>query len=258
MRPGVSLGRERAFGLAHAVLIYTDGTRSYAALHDPVSVPGSAPTLGPGRMVSTSFLRTLSKQLGESVSPDVLPANVLVRTADVTVWWRSASIETLFYNPAKDAAHAKELVALNGKRVPIPPLVFRATKSQLWVRALGENARPNGATPLYAAPFYNVSATGGVCLGSMRRPQGRGLETLPQWERSFFESEFTHVLPGVVPFNPSTVNKEFTAMWAELAQVVKAMKKHDPVPSFPKHWLASAPKKQVLSAFVVSNVVGRL
>lgn len=253
---GVSLEREATFGLAHALLVYSDGRRSFVALHDPVAVPGAAPTLGPGRIVSTAFLRAMSKQLGESVAPDVLPPTVLVRTSDVTLWWRPASIETLFYNPAKDAAHAAALNALNGKRVPIPPLVFRATKQQLWVRALAKNERPTASTPLFAAPFFNVSAHGGVCLGSMRRPQGRGLETLPQWERGFFESEFTHILPGVVALAAPKKFDGFTGAWSELARrVAQGARGAD---TFPTAWLAPAPKKQTLAGFVASNTIGRL
>lgn len=248
------------FGLAHALLIYTDGTRSFATIHDPVS-PASkkeAPALGPGRMVTTAFVKTLAKQLGESVSPDVLPENVLVRTADVTVWWRPASADALFYNPAKNEALTKELKAINGKRVPIPPLVFRATSTGLWIRALRENRRPIAETRLCTAPFYNVSALGGVCLGSMRRPHGRGLETLPQWERSFFESEFTHILPRVVPANYPKTADSFPAMWAMLARDLVRAKPNSSLCYFPTDYLVPAPQKQTLAAFVTQAKVGQL
>lgn len=247
MRAGVSVNNGQAFGLAHALLVYTDGRRSFVTMHDPVEANGAAPTLGPGRLISTAFLRELSKQLGASVSADILPENVLVRTAEVTVWWRRASVETLFYNPAKDAQHAKDLKTLNGTRVAIPPLVFRATKQQLWVRSLARNERPKADSHLFAAPFYNVSAKGGVCLGSMRRPHGRGLDTLAQWERSFFESEFTHILPGVTA---SRHPKGLIAMWLAIAATTKANA------SFPAKWLA--PVAQTLSRFATDNEVGRL
>jgi PRTRC genetic system protein B len=247
MDAGVHLGATTAFSLAHAVLVYSDGRRAFATIHDPAAAEaGGAPTLGPGRVATTAFLKALATQLGESVPADVLPPNLLVRTSDVTVWWRPASTEALFYNPAKNMGEVQRLRALSGKRVPIPPLVFRATRSGLWVRALRQNTRPEATTRLATAPFYNVGKTGSVCVGSMRRPLGRGLETLPLWERAFFESEFTHILPGVIPVRHAG---GFLGMWVQLA-------KRGGPRAFPATCLADAPGKQTLGRFVTADKGG--
>jgi PRTRC genetic system protein B len=42
------------------------------------------------------------------------------------------------------------------------------------------------------APYWNVYDTGSVCLGSMRAPDASTVASIPQWEQSFYESEFTH------------------------------------------------------------------
>lgn len=253
MIPEVRLAGEQSFALSHAILVYSDGSRAFATLHDPVSAtpdPEGPPTLGPGRPVTTAFLRELGAQLGNSVSADVLPPEVLVRTSEVIAWWRPPSIETLFYDPAENDKDAKRLRKLSGKRVPIPALVFRATHRALWVRALLSPVRPTATTQLYAAPFYNVGRTGSVCVGSMRIPHGRGLDTLPQWERSFFESEFTHLLPGA---KPTKHNGGFVDMWEELATSTAGAYKR--TAAFPGGWLQRA-GKQTLGAFVATKSGG--
>src|SRR4051812_13989136 len=101
MNLAVRLSGERSFALRHAILVYSDGRRGFATLHDPVQVDGQAPQLGPGRTVGSAFLKELTGQLGESVSADVLPRSVLVRTSDITVWWRRASTAALFYHPSE-------------------------------------------------------------------------------------------------------------------------------------------------------------
>lgn len=238
---GVSaqIGGETGFKLEQAVLIYGDGTRSYATLHDPIPAPDrGAPYLGPARPLGAAFLKTLAKGLGASVPAEVLPPEVLVRTSDVTVWWRPASVAPLFYNVDR----SPEVQALSGKTVPHPPLVFRASGRELWVRALGKNERPIATTPMFAAPYYNVGVSGSVCTGTMRIPHGRGLETLAQWEASFFGSEFTHPLPGA---RLTAVPAGFASMWGDLAAIGAT--------EFPAHYLARAAKKQTLGGFVTSD-----
>lgn len=239
MNVSTQIGGENGFSLQHAVLIYGDGARSYATLHDPIEAPDAgAPYLGPARPLGSAFLKTLAKGLGGSVPAEVLPPEVLVRTSDVTVWWRRASVAPLFYNVDR----SPEVQALSGKPVPHPPLVFRASGRDLWVRALAKNERPTATTPLFAAPYYNVAVSGSVCTGTMRIPRGRGLETLGQWEASFFGSEFTHPLPGArLTRHPDG----FARLWSDLAQILAT--------NFPAHLLATAPKKQTLGAFVSSD-----
>ena len=237
MSVNVQVGGEKGFKLEHAVLVYGDGARSYATLHDPIPAPDKgAPYLGPARPLGAAFLKTLAKGLGASVPAEVLPPEVLVRTSDVTVWWRRASVAPLFYNVDR----SPDVEALSGKIVPHPPLVFRASGKALWIRALAKDERPTATTPLFAAPYYNVGVSGSVCTGTMRIPHGRALETLTQWETSFFGSEFTHPLPGA---RLTKFAGGFAAMWASLLGRA----------AFPTIHLASAPKKQTLGAFVTSD-----
>lgn len=243
MQTSINLGGEAAFELQHGLLVYGDGRRSFATLHDVVDGPTrGAPVLGPGRPIGSAFLKTLAKQLGESLPVEVLPPEVLVRTPAVTVWWRPRSVATLFFNVEGKTRDVKALAKLSGRRFPQPALVFRATANGLWVRALAGADRPTATTPLYFAPYYNVGREGAVCLGSMRRPTSRGIDALAQWEAGFFGSEFTHPLPGAV----QTKRKGgFVALWTSLAP-----RRGRGGKCFPSAALAPAPKGETLMAFI--------
>jgi PRTRC genetic system protein B len=91
------------------------------------------------------------------------------------------------------AAHDKDAYRLNGQRFCQPPLVWKVTRGDLWVRALHENRRPTAQTTLMIAPYWNVdSETGWTCQGSMRSPEDPSVNAIPAWEHAFFQSEFTH------------------------------------------------------------------
>ena len=67
------------------------------------------------------------------MAPEILPASVLVRTSELLVWWTPAQHRVLFFGE-----HSEAGIDLNGKRYPIPPLVFKVAGGNLWVRALGK------------------------------------------------------------------------------------------------------------------------
>jgi PRTRC genetic system protein B len=116
-----------------------------------------------------------------------LPEAVLYRTHDVLVWWTPARQEDMRFR------EGSELAPVSGKRFPLPALVWRLTAATLAVRALAESTRPQPATVLHIAPFWNTSPSDGViCEGSMRRPRGRNPAAIEQWDDAFFGSEFTH------------------------------------------------------------------
>jgi PRTRC genetic system protein B len=130
----------------------------------------------------------LIQQLRGSLPSEFLPENVLMRTQETIVWWTPATTRPMFYATDKGA----ELEQLSGKRFPQPALVLRAHSGSLDIRALAESKRPTPDTPMYVAPYWNVSDNGSVCLGSTKAPREASVKSLPRWEASFFESEFTH------------------------------------------------------------------
>jgi PRTRC genetic system protein B len=188
MEISVTIGGGQTMTLTGAVLVYQGGREAFAVWHPAKPGPNDgAPCLGEAEPLTMEFLRMLSTGLGAYVAPEVLPASVLVRTSELMVWWAPAQHRALFFGE-----HSQEGSDLNGKRYPIPPLVFKVAAGNLWVRALEKDERPRAETKLKTAPFWNCNDSGQVCLGTMRTPESSGVEAIEGWERGFFQSEFTH------------------------------------------------------------------
>jgi len=188
MNVNVSIGGGQKMALTGAVLVYRGGTDAFAVWHPAKPGPGGgAPYLGEAESLTTEFLRTLAAGLGTYISPEILPANVLVRTSELLVWWTPAQYRTLFFGEQSEAGKD-----LSGKRYPVPPLVFKVSGGSLWVRALEKNERPTAIAKLRTAPFWNGNDAGQICIGTMRVPESSGVEAMEGWERGFFQSEFTH------------------------------------------------------------------
>lgn len=188
MEVSVAIGSSQRLTLSGAILVYRGGNEAFVTWHPAKPGPnGGAPYLGEAEALTTEFLQALSAGLGTYVAPEILPAHVLVRTSETLVWWTPAQHRTLFFGEHSEAG--KEL---NGKRYPVPALVFKVLGGGLWVRALEKSERPAANTKLKTAPFWNGNDLGEICLGTMRVPEGSGVETSQVWEQGFFQSEFTH------------------------------------------------------------------
>jgi PRTRC genetic system protein B len=210
MNKTVHFGSNRNFGLATAILVYSDGLELFATVHEPKNSPdGGPPYLDAGEPLNIEFMKELARGLGRTVPREILPANVLVRTPDMLVWWAKQQRRVMFYSDASDGR------TLNGKVFPQPPLVFKVCGSELSVRALAENHRPAAETPLMVAPYWNCDRHDGrVCQGSMRVPGKLRLEAIKGWEKAFFESEFTHAALGA---ELTTHPEGFLGLWRDLA-----------------------------------------
>lgn len=188
MEISVTIGGGQTMTLAGAVLVYHGGREAFAVWHRAKAGPNEgAPYLGEAEPLTMEFLRALSTGLGAYVAPEILPESVLVRTSELLVWWTPAQHRVLFFSEHSEAGSD-----LNGKRYPIPPLVFKVAAGNLWVRALDKDQRPRAEAKLKTAPFWNGDDSGQVCLGTMRTPESSGVEAIEGWERGFFQSAFTH------------------------------------------------------------------
>jgi PRTRC genetic system protein B len=155
---------------------------------------------------------------------------VLARTHEMFAWWTPAQARPMFFGSPDG-----KMAALNGRSFPQPALVFVVVGHTLSVRALKTSQRPSANTKLYVAPYWNVYEGGNICLGSAPIPTTPFISAIPQWERCFFESEFTH--PNGA--QRITTHKDgFAGLWEALAG-----KDH-----FPSHCLVDA--NQTLTAFI--------
>ena len=207
----VYLGGPSEFTLQGAILVYRGGHATggaFASWHEVETDKARAPQLGPAQSLSTYFLKELSRGLGAMMRPEILPENVLVRTPDKLVWWQPAQLRKMFFR------NDDELGIVSGRVFPQPALVFRASHRELWIRALADDARPTATTALNVAPYYNANTEGVVCQGTMRSPEEASVAAMPQWEQSFFESEFTHIFgSGHFTQHPDGV----VGLWRSLA-----------------------------------------
>lgn len=208
MNAHLRVGDNRIFSLKQAVLLYQEGSRAFATLHEVKCRPNEAPYLCAGQSVTTGFLETLAKGLGASMAAEVLPEHVLARTPELIAWWSRVQSRLMFFGDSN--AEAKKL---NGKLYPHPALVLMVHGRELFVRALAEDCRPGADTRLKNAPYWNTDSAGRVCLGSMRVPKEVSLDSLPGWENAFFASEFTHPSGAV---RLTTHQGGFIGLWVSL------------------------------------------
>ena len=208
MEVQISIGENHRFELREALLIYGDRQGSFVTRHRVALREGAAPTLEPAQPLTLGFVESLARSLWGSASAEVLPESVLAKSDRLIVWWSQACRRQMFYQDAEGKA-----TKLEGRTFPQPPLVWRVDDGGLKIRALRENIRPSAESTLAVAPFWNLSDNGSVCTGTMRCPNSASAASIPEWERGFYESAFTHANVGRLTRHPGG----FEGLWSGLA-----------------------------------------
>lgn len=197
-------GSSSTWKIARAVLFYAEdgGRRVLATAHEVREVDRRL-EIGEGTTLAKAAVHQLIVKMGERVKDrHPLPANVLWHEPEVVVWWRPSQRGTLFFR----TGDAEFDAATTGAMVVHPPLLFVAYRRRLWMWALKENKRPGPATPLFYAPYMNVSTAGWVCTGSAIPPMETTLHTMRAWEDTVFDSYFSH---SGIPFGRWKTVREF-------------------------------------------------
>ena len=207
MQVQISIGENHRFELREALLVYGDRQRNFVTRHQVTLHKDGPPTLDPAQPLSLGFLESLVRLLAGRSTAEVLPENVLAKGDRMIVWWTAARRRQMFYENSE--CRGREL---NGRTFPQPALVWRVDNGDLKIRALAENRRPAATTTLAVAPFWNLSDDGRVCTGTMPRPDSARAASIPEWERGFYESAFTHANVGRLTRQPRSLslgNKAF-------------------------------------------------
>jgi PRTRC genetic system protein B len=204
----VSIGENHRFELREALLVYGDRQSSFVTRHQVTLHKDAPPTLEAAQPLTLGFVESLVRSLSGASFAEVLPQNVLAKGDRMIAWWTPACRRQMFYQDSERKANK-----LNGRTFPQPPLVWRIDNGDLKIRALAENKRPEAATTLAVAPFWNLSDDGRVCTGTMRRPDSATAASIPEWERGFYESAFTHANVGRLTRHKGG----FEGLWTELA-----------------------------------------
>ncbi len=188
MKAYLECGGTESIALKGALLLYEGRNRSFTVWHDAKGGRYGCPDLGEAQMLTTEFVRSLNQGLRTEMQTEVLPESVVVWNSDLVVWWFRRGTRRMFFRNNSAAP-----TGLSGAEFWQPPLLWCVSGQELTLRALSSNRRPTADTPLMIAPYWNVDGgTGRVCLGSMKVPELAGVAALAQWEKAFFESEFTH------------------------------------------------------------------
>src|SRR5260370_10844288 len=128
MNKSVKIGSRQDFRLSRALLVYGKSSyegypyrHAFVTLHEVIH-DGEVARLAEGQLMTPQMLIDLMAGLGRSVPSEILPARVLVRTAEIIVWWSPAREQTMFFS---DRGNDHSLKNMNGKLYPHPPLLFK-------------------------------------------------------------------------------------------------------------------------------------
>jgi PRTRC genetic system protein B len=250
----ISSAGSRPLQAKQAIVLYEAGgaNKSALAVLHPVVSFGSddeKPVLGPGSPIDRRALDTIVRQISgqkEARVREMIPAELLFADESRMVWYRPARIHPIFFRSGKTAFD----LALNGKDVLWPALLFCAERSSLKVYALGSDARPQPDDAVYYAPFFNINSAGAMCAGNVRLPDmidpsaaGRA-----QWEETVYMTEFTHSNYGGKRFLSHP--KGHDALW-------QAMRWRQLWRGFPTRYLAPAPHANEERPLTVAEVIDR-
>lgn len=107
----------------------------------------------------------------------------------------------VWYNlPGKRRMFFKNDLNIGDGMFHVPGVIYIIKNERMDIFAY-KGKKPDGRTPLYLAPFFNVTG-GSVCLGNstLEKPESLDFHTLLEyWEKRFWLSEFSHLGGGKNP-----------------------------------------------------------
>ena len=140
-------------------------------------------------------------------SRGLLPANVVYINPlnnGFAIWYTPPQETNLFF---------VESLGIRSGKAKIPAMLWKASKDRLDIFALKGKGKPSAKTALYHAPFFNIHATGNVCMGTVVISIDRNTaleDFMTQWERYFFNSYFSHTING-----ERGINMNIIQLWQE-------------------------------------------
>jgi PRTRC genetic system protein B len=198
--------------LRRAILLYSEGRndQSFATIHD-CTVIGGKPVILAGRAMSPAMSRAIAAKLSMArMVGGYLPENVLMTDGEHLVWHVAPQMRHLAFKASTQ--FPERSLGTRAANVPTPGTVFVAGPRTWAVFAYKGTQRPLPETPLFHAPFYNVDASGSICVGNVSVPKSTAAERMAAWNDAFFRSYFAHAnYDGVVDY-PGDV----TGMWRDL------------------------------------------
>jgi len=116
---------------------------------------------------------------------EILPQNVLARSAELLMWWLPPSVRPMYLKNRKTGRNMKIDTRW-------PNLVLLVIGRTLYVAAVEGNERPGASSQLFHSPTPNVFSDARVCTGSAKLPSDSSLETMDQWVSVLADTYWTH------------------------------------------------------------------
>lgn len=119
----------------------------------------------------------------------MLPKNILYHSnagGGFVVWHTPAKRLPLLFADA---------LGIPSGEAAVPPLVWKATQTNLFLFAHQSDDELTHDTTLYKAPFFNLYENSSVCMGTVNveiTPTMHVEQFMAAWETAFFRSYFTH------------------------------------------------------------------
>ena len=179
---------EATMTLSRAILLYRGSTDfTFATVHD-IGTKDGVPLILEGKALTPTIAVELARDIAKDATRGgFVPSNLLYIDGDAIAWWLApARRHVAFRSPELGAAE-------RGEVVPHPGIVFKVDGLRRWhVWAVKGDERPVESTPMFQAPYLNVSSDGAICTGNVPLPEGTTAERIDAWNRAFFGSFFTH------------------------------------------------------------------
>lgn len=197
--------------LDQAILLYkASKSLAYASVH-PVCKCPTGMEIGVGRPLFLDELDRITHALRPRPrSSGYIPHNVLAIGDDNVTWYTPSSVRLAYFQ-----LESEYEVPPFTAQVPYPGLIFCANKG-LRIFAFKGDKRPTPDTQLFACPAMNVAADATLCLGNMVPPSQSIIETIPEWERLFFDGVNTH--PGANQDHLIRYRKGIVQLWLDLVK----------------------------------------
>ncbi len=157
-----------------------------------------------GRPVTVDFMNELVRGYSERHS-----ATPYGKIPDNMLWCdsRKGSEKYIWFNPPqKRMMFFRESLGIENAEYHLPGVIYSAGEHGMNIYAYKDKTL-KGTTPLYAAPFFNVTGAS-VCLGSANIEMPKDLtytNLLEYWEKKFWLTEFSHLGGGGNPTQSNLV-----------------------------------------------------
>ena len=193
----------KVYTLNEALLIYKSHSGYFFQIHDVLEEKEKGELfLGAGKPLSREAMETLCRSILPTMVGNLtfFEEKVLASSGTIhgpEIWWAPPAVRPIFFTGQ---------IKLKSGHAPWPGLVLVAQHFSLSVYAVKGTRRPTPDTPLFVAPFFNMTGSS-ICLGNAKEVERNN--AYEQWEAALFNSAFSEDRPDETRLAGSMNLKEF-------------------------------------------------